>query len=85
MLIKNIDEKTIAKRIILNSLKIEESLADILKTELKILKRKMKTNMATSNDDIQQVNRTTKHVIYYLIIIEERIQKSLDIIKSNKD
>ncbi len=79
MALKSIDEKNIARKIIVNALKIEGSLADILKTESKILKRK--AILDTNADDIQIVNRTIKYVIFYLTIIEDRIQRSMDILK----
>jgi hypothetical protein len=83
MAIKNTDEKTVAKKAIINSLKIEESLANLLKTEARILKRK--TNAEFNSDEIAKINRTIKYVICYLIIIDDRIQKCLDIIQNNKD
>jgi len=83
MVIKNIDERIIAKRIIINALRIEESLADILRSEAKILKRK--SNIVTSNEEIQKVNRTIKYILYFLTIIDDRILKSLDILKNHKD
>jgi hypothetical protein len=83
MFIKNIDEKTLAKKTMINSLKIEESLADILKSESKLIKSK--SNSDLSIDEIQKVNRTIKYILYYLIIIDDRIQKCLDLIGNKND
>jgi hypothetical protein len=67
----------------IKSLKIEESLAEILKSESKLIKSKSNTDL--SIDEIQKVNRTIKYILYYLIIIDDRIQKCLDLIGNKND
>lgn len=79
LLCRIIDERVIAKRRIANSLKIEEGLVNLLRNEVKILNRK-------SNDDIdycelQKIHKTLRYIIYAISVLDERVQKSLDILK----
>jgi hypothetical protein len=83
MPIKNPDDKTIAKKTIMNSLKIEDSIANLLKTETKLLKKKSNTDLTL--DEIIKINKLIKYLIYYLMLIDDRIQDSFNIIKNNKD
>ena len=45
---------------------MEETLADLLKIEVKTLKRK--SAILLKNDEIKNVNRTIKYILYYLTI-----------------
>lgn len=79
MLGNNIDEKMIAKKIIMNSLKIEESLIGVLKAETRILNRKKNENI--DYYELEKINRTIKYTIYIVTSLDERIQKALDILR----
>lgn len=81
MVRKILDDKTVAKRTIMNSLKIEESLASLLRIETKLLKR----NIDIPNEEVKKINKTIKYLIYYLILIDDRIEKCFDIIEKDKD
>lgn len=81
MVRKILDDKTVAKRTIMNSLKIEESLASLLRIETKLLKR----NIDIPNEEVKKINKTIKYLIYYLILIDDRIEKCFNIIEKDKD
>lgn len=83
MLGKNIDEKTIAKKMIISSLKIESSLVNILNAEAKILSKKLNNDIEYA--ELQKTNKTCKYIIYFFNILDERIQKCLDILNSTTD
>lgn len=83
MVTNNIDNKTVAKKIIINSLKIEESLINLLRLETKILKRK--SHIDLNNDEVHKINRKFKYFLYYLITINDRIDKCLDIIQKDNE
>lgn len=81
MVRKILDDKTVAKRTIMNSLKIEESLARLLRIETQVLRR----NIDDTNEEVKKINKTIKYLIYYLILIDDRIEKCFDIIEKDKD
>lgn len=81
MVRKILDDKTVARRTIMNCLKIEESLASLLRIETKVLRR----NIDVTNEEIKKTNKTIKYLIYYLILIDDRIEKCFDIIEKDKD
>jgi len=63
---KNVDEKIIGKKMLLTTIKMEESLAELLRTELKILKKESKKDY--NYEDIQNVNKTMKYILLSLTI-----------------
>lgn len=83
MLGKNIDEKILAKKLIMDSLKIEESLVNILKLEVKVFNKKLNDNIEYS--ELEKLNKTLKHIIYVITILDDRIQKGFDILNNNSE
>ena len=83
MLSKNIDEKAIATKLIMSSLKLEECLINILKAVVKIINKKNNTTIKVS--DLHKLNRTLKYIIYAIIILDDRIQKGFDILYISKE
>ena len=78
MLSKKIDEKAIATKLIMSSLKLEESLINILKAVVKIFNKKNKTTIKDS--ELLKINKTLKYIIYAIFILDDRIQKGFDIL-----
>ena len=83
MLGKNIDEKALAKKLIVNGLKLEESLVNILKSEVRILNRKAKEEIEYS--EMQNINKTLRYIIYVITILDDRIQKGIDILNISNE
>ncbi|MFV0341856.1 MAG: hypothetical protein ACK5JH_03055 [Anaerocolumna sp.] len=83
MATKNIDEKSVAKKVILNSLRIEDCLTNLLKIETRFLKNK--SDQDFNYDEIKKIDKSIKYLLYYLIIIDDRIQKCLDIIQNKNE
>ena len=79
MSVKSIDEKILARKMILNSLRIEESLVNILKAEVKILKKKSIIDL--ENIELQKLNRIIRYTLYVITILDERIQRGFDMLK----
>lgn len=80
-LYKNIDKKEIGKRIILNSLKLEESLAEVLRSEARLLRKRAieKENL----EEIQRINKVLKYVLFSLTMIDDRIKAGLELMEDN--
>lgn len=78
---KNIDDKTIAKKLLINALKMEESLADLIRIEVKILRKKV--NEQNSYDEIRKINKIVKYTIFSMTLIDDKIQKALELYKIN--
>ena len=83
MVNKTIDEKEIAKKLIIDSLKMEESLISVLKTEVKMLNKKMNDNVDYA--ELQKLNKTLRHIIYVITILDDRIDKGLEILNNSKE
>jgi ribosomal protein S13 len=82
-LYKKIDDNTICKRMLINAIKIEESLSELLIAEAKIL-RKMSVK-DISYEELQSINRTIKHIIFSLTLVDEKVQKGLELYQMQKD
>lgn len=83
MVNKTIDEKEIAKKLIIDSLKMEESLISVLKTEVKMLNKKINDNVDYA--ELQKLNKTLRHIIYVITILDDRIDKGLEILNNSKE
>lgn len=78
---KVVNKKALGKKIILSALKIEESLADIMRLEAKILRKKCVNG--AENEDIKRINNMIKNVLFTLTIIDDRIEKGFDLMNDN--
>ncbi len=81
-LYRNLEDKMLGKMIILNAVKMEESLAEILRMEVKAIKKQIKVNGNSDIEDIQKANKVLKYVLYSLTILDDRIQAGLELIKN---
>lgn len=82
---KNMDHEYIGKRMLLSAIKIEESLAELLCVEIKILRKQI--GIGGSYDEYKNVNKIIKYLIFSLSIVDDRIQERMDyeIRTRNKD
>jgi hypothetical protein len=80
-LYKDIDEKKIGRRMLLNAVKMEESLAELLRAEAKILRKS--TIEGASNEDIQRTNRIIRYLFFSMTMIDDRIKTGLSLINQD--
>lgn len=78
---KNIDEKLIGKKMILTAIKMEDTLANLLQVEVRILKKKLTNNCP--NDDIQNVNKIIKNIILTLTVLDDRIKNGMELMEKD--
>jgi hypothetical protein len=74
---KDMDEKKIGRRMLLSAVKMEDSLAELLKAEAKILRKS--TLEGASNEDIQRTNRVIRYLFFSLTMIDDRIKTGLSL------
>lgn len=60
----------------MHSLHNPESLADVIKAEAKLIRKK--SMKCLGGKELQEVNKTIKYVIFLLMILDERVEKGLD-------
>lgn len=83
---KSMDEKMIGKRMILNALQIEENLAGLLRSEIKVLRKR--TFAGAGTEDIQKINKMIKYILFSFTLMDDRIKTGIDLmnnISSNKN
>lgn len=76
------DDKIIARKIILSTLKMESSLANVLKAEIKIIKKMLDRN--ADYYDIKKSNDSIRQILHAIHIIDDRIQKCIDILQHER-
>lgn len=79
---KYLDQKALGKKIVLSAIKIEESLAVLLRSEAKVLRKCCLNRVEV--DDIKRANRMIKYVLFTLTIIDDRIEKGLDMMNDKQ-
>jgi hypothetical protein len=79
---KNIDEKTLGKIMIINALKLEESLADLLRCEARYLRKQIKKNME-NHEEIYKINKIGRYLLFSITLIDDRIKTGLDLIEKD--
>lgn len=82
-LYKEIDEKRIGRKMLLNAVKMEESLAELLKSEAKLL-RKCTMNGA-SNEEIQRTNKIIRYVFFTMTMVDDRIRTGLSLLHQDPE
>jgi len=80
---REINASFIGKKIIENAVKLDESLVDILKIEVRRLKQSIKSN--NNLDELQRTNNLIKNIIIALTITDERIQTGIDLCMNNSE
>lgn len=60
----------------MHSLHNPESLADVIKAEAKLIRKK--SMKCLDGKELQEVNKTIKYVIFLLMILDERVEKGID-------
>jgi hypothetical protein len=75
--------KRIGIKILETAVRMDETLVDILKLEVKHLKQQVKNN--TYFEDVQRTDKLIRNIILALTVTEERMRTGLDIIKDSKD
>jgi hypothetical protein len=81
-LYRNLDDKLLGKMIILNAIKMEESLAEILKMEVKAIKKQIREDSNSDFENIHKSNKVIKYVLYSMTILDDRIQAGMELLKS---
>jgi hypothetical protein len=80
-LYKKLDNKYLGKKMLHDALIIEESLANLLQTEVKMLKKK--NTMDNKPEDVEKLNKLIKYIIFTLTILDDRIKTGLDLMDSD--
>lgn len=75
------DNTGVGKKLIASAIKIDESLADLLKVETQKIKKLLKTD--TSTDTFKNSNLLLRNIIFALLLTDEKIQYGIDLL--NKD
>lgn len=73
----NLINKLIGKKMIENAINLDESLAEILRLEVRKLKILMKT--ANSPEELLKTNNMIKNIIIALTLTEEKIKMGIDL------
>lgn len=80
---KNLCNKMIGKKMIENAINLDESLAEILKVEVKKLKQLAKTT--NTPEELLKTNNIIKNIIIALTLTEEKIKMGIDLCFSDTD
>lgn len=80
-LYKDIDEKRIGRKMLLNAVKMEDSLAELLKTEAKLLRRCAIDG--ANSEDIQRINKSIRYIIFTMTMVDDRINTGLSLINQS--
>ncbi|TAH71474.1 MAG: hypothetical protein EWM47_04555 [Anaerolineaceae bacterium] len=75
---KTVDNKIIAKKVILSTLKMENSLINVLKAQMRLIKKMMDKD--DDYNEIKKTNASIRQILHAIHIIDDRIQKCLDIL-----
>lgn len=80
---KNLCNKMIGRKMIENAINLDESLAEILKVEVKKLKQLAKTT--NTPEELLRTNNLIKNIIIALTLTEEKIRMGIDLCFSDTD
>ena len=80
---KNISSKIIGKKMIETAVHLDESLAEILKVEVKRLKQLAKSSNAL--EELQRTNHIIKNIIIALTITDEKIKTGIELCFSSNE
>jgi hypothetical protein len=75
---KNLNDKMIGRMLLLNAIKLEKSLAELLMIEVKSVKRQLKRN--SNIDYVRRTNKIIKYILYSLTMLDDRIQAGLKLL-----
>lgn len=78
---KGISEKGIGKMMILEAIKLEESMVDLLRVETRLLKRHLIKDY--SRADIIKFNKIMKYLMFSIMILDERIRAGIELIEKD--
>ena len=74
---KYVSNELIGKKMIENAVNLDESLAEILKVEVRRLKQLIKIN--TAPEELLRTNHLIKNIIIALTITDEKIKTGIDL------
>lgn len=73
------EDRQIGYKLLFNAIKMESSLAELLRVETKIVKRRLK--MSGNNlEDIKVNRRNLRYILYMLTILDNRIEAGMKLI-----
>ncbi len=79
------DERRLGLKIIQTAVKIEESLAELLKFNVTKMKKLSRKKGDESIEEIFEINKVTRNIIIALTLTDERIRMGLELIKPKKN
>lgn len=80
---KNMDKYLMGKKIIIAGINIDEGLAELLKFQIKSLKRLVKDNSPI--DEIQKANSLLRNIIIALSISDEKIKLGIALCEEDEE
>jgi hypothetical protein len=79
----NKNEKYLGGKLILSALKLDESLAELLKIEVKWFKKFKMHNF--DHDELKRMNTLLKNTIIALTLTEEKIRMGIELFNNDKN
>lgn len=79
----NIDMYEIGKKLIESAILIDDSLAELLKEQIKLIKKRLKSN--EDIDELQKYSNLIKNIIIALILSDEKIKTGIELCMNDKN
>lgn len=76
---KDLDNQQVGRMLIRNAINMEDSLAELLRIEVKSVKKRLKDDY--DYEYLQRTNKLIKYILYSMSMLDERIQVGLELIK----
>jgi hypothetical protein len=80
---KNCNDKTLGRMVILNALKLEETLAGLLRTEARLLRKQI--TKASDHEEIININKVIKYLLFSISMIDDRIRTGIELMEKDSE
>lgn len=80
-LCRKIDDRTLGKILIIKAIRMEGQLADLIKVELRAMRKRMKQKNNDNYEDLISSNKIIKQALSNMEKLDGRVQEGLELMK----